>query len=119
MLVTAITVVEPLAVMMLVAKEVDAVDVTVVRTEVVAEDACRRQADETMEAANEVSAAGICKSRFLGVMVLVETKEVTTMVLVKELTAGVVVDRIVLAGLNTTVAVEVGALKPNRVEQKG
>lgn len=118
-LVTVTIVVEPLAVMILVANEVDAVDVTVVRAEVVAEDACRLQADETIEAANEVNATGVCKSRFLGVIVLVETKEVTTLVLVKELTLGVTVERTVLAGLTTTVAVEVGALKPNRVEQKG
>jgi hypothetical protein len=38
-------------------------------------------------------------------------------VLITELTAGTMVDRMVLVGLTTTVAVEVGALNPSSVEQ--
>lgn len=117
-LVTVIVVVDAVAVFRLVNKTVEAVEVVVVRTVVVALEACKLQAALITEAGNE-SAAGVCSwsARFAGIRVEVETKEVTTRVLTTELAAGTIVDRILLVGVTITVAVEVGALNPSSVEQ--
>jgi hypothetical protein len=117
-LVTVMVVVDAVAVVTLVNKTVEAVDVVVVKTVVVALEAWRLQAALMTEAGYE-SAAGVCScsARFAGTRVEVETKVVTTRVLTTELAAGTMVDRIVLVGLTITVAVEVGALNPSSVEQ--
>jgi hypothetical protein len=117
-LVTVMVVVDAVAVVRLVNKAVDAVDVVVVRIVVVALEAWRLHAALMTEAGNE-STAGVCSwsARFAGTCVEVETKVVTTWVLTTELAAGTMVDRMVLVGLTTTVAVEVGALNPRSVEQ--
>jgi hypothetical protein len=114
-----ILVVNAVAVVRLVNKTVEAVDVVVVKTVVVALETWRLQAAMMTEAGYE-SAAGVCSwsARFAGTRVEVEMKVVTTWVLTTELAAGTKVDRIVLVGLTTTVAVDVGALNPSSVEQK-
>jgi hypothetical protein len=117
-LVTVRVVVDAVAVVRLVNKTVEAVDVVVVRTVEVALEAWRLQAALMIEAGND-SAAGVCScsARFAGICVEVETKVVMTWVLTRELAAGTMVERMMLVGLTTTVAVEVGALNPSSVEQ--
>lgn len=110
-LVTVMVVVDAVAVVRLVNKTVEAVEVVVVRTVVVAFEACRLQAALIMEPGKE-RAAGVCScsARFAATRVVVATKIVTIEVLTTELAAGTMVDTILLVGLTTIVAVEVGAL---------
>jgi hypothetical protein len=117
-LVTVMVVVDAVAVVRLVNKTTDAVDVVVVRMVVVAFEAWRLQAALMTDAGKE-RAAGVCgwSARFAGTCVKVATKVVAVEVLTTVLVAGMMVERMVLVGLTTTVAVEVGALKPNSVEQ--
>lgn len=117
-LVTVMVAVDAVAVVKLVNKTVEAVEVVVVRMVVVAFEAWRLQAALITEPGKE-RAAGVCScsARFAGMCVEVETKVVTIEVLTTELAAGMMVDTMVLVGLTIIVAVEVGALKPSRVEQ--
>jgi hypothetical protein len=106
-LVTVIVVVDAVAVVRLVNKTVEAVDVVVVRTVVVALEALRLQAALMTEAGKE-RAAGVCScsARFAGTCVEVATNVVVTSVLATELAAGTMVDRMVLVGATITVDVE-------------
>lgn len=117
-LVTVKVVVDAVAVVRLVKKTLEAVDVVVVRTVVVALETWRLQAALMTEAGNE-RAAGVCNcsARFAGTCVEVETIVVTTFVLTTELAAGTTVDKMVLVGVTTAVDVKVSPLNPSSVEQ--
>jgi hypothetical protein len=111
-------VIDAVAVVRLVNKTTDAVDVVVVRTVEVAFETWRLQAALMTDAGKE-RAARVCgwSARFAGTCVKVATKVVVVEVLTTVLTAGTMVERMVLVRLTITVAVELGASKPSSVEQ--